>query len=349
MSPRLITLVVGARPQFIKLAPLLGALSDRVETAVIHTGQHYDYEMSDLFFKELGMAAPDENLGVGSGPHGQQTGRMLELIEKSLLANRPDILVVFGDTNSTLAAALAASKLHIPVAHVEAGLRSFAQMPEETNRVLTDRLSSYLFAPCESACEHLRAEGITEGVHQVGDIMLDNVRQLFEKQELGPPLHSRNYTLATLHRAELTSRPEKLLAILEVLDNCAEPVFLPLHPRTKATLESNGWSDRFSGSLKLIAPLGYREILGAVQGASRVVTDSGGLQKETYFLGKPCLTVRSETEWPETVQAGWNRLVGLDACALKTSLTSFKPEGIPRPPLYGAGDTASKISSILLA
>lgn len=344
-----ITLVVGARPQFIKLAPLMKVLEGRVTTKVIHTGQHYDYNMSQLFFEELGLTPPDENLGVGSGPHGQQTGRMLEQIEASLLVERPSIVVVFGDTNSTLAAALAANKLNIPVAHVEAGLRSFAQMPEETNRVLTDRLSTLLFTPCESASDHLRNEGITKGIHQVGDVMLDNVRHLKERGELGLPLSSGPYTLATLHRAELTSQPKKLRAILETLDRHQSEVYLPLHPRTKAVLAEHGWLDIFRGSLKMISPLGYREILGAVQGANLVVTDSGGLQKETYFLARPCLTVRGATEWPETVKTGWNRLIGLEATELEKAMQDFNPADEPRPPLYGEGDAADKIASVLLA
>lgn len=349
-----LALVVGARPQFVKLAPLMRRLPERIQARVIHTGQHYDPGMSEVFFEELALPAPHHHLGVGSGPHGAQTGRMLERLEAVLLQDPPDMVLVFGDTNSTLAAALAAAKLKIPIAHVEAGLRSFTQMPEEINRVLTDRLSSLLFAPSQAAVGHLRREGLVEGVHLVGDIMLDSALAALARQgggggggaEEGDPLEPGPLVL-TLHRAESTEDEERLGAVLEVLHGQGEAVLFPCHPRTRNLLRRQGWEDRLAnGPVQLVDPVGHGAMLGMVKRARMVLTDSGGLQKEAYFLGTPCLTLREETEWVETVEAGWNRLVGLDGARILEGLQGLRPPSA-RPPLYGDGRTAERIVEVL--
>lgn len=345
---RRLTLVVGARPQFVKLAPLARLLPARFDTRVVHTGQHYDEGMSDVFFRELELPKPDHHLGVGSGTHGAMTGRMLERIEEVLLAERPDMMVVFGDTNSTLAGALAAAKLKIPVAHIEAGLRSFTDMPEEINRVLTDRLSTLLFAPSAVAVEHLRREGVTKGVHMVGDLMLDATRATLERNghaavPQGP------YLVLTLHREENTSDWGRLAPVFEALQESAEPVLFPCHPRTRKLLREQGWEERLAnGPVRLMDPVGYGEMLRLARHARLVLTDSGGLQKEAYFLGVPCLTLREQTEWVETVEVGWNRLVGLDPQRLRQGLRGFAPPEA-RPDLYGDGRAAERIVEVLEA
>lgn len=322
--------IVGARPQFIKLAPVSRALrKEGIREVIVHTGQHYDHGMSDIFFDELGIPAPDYNLGVGSGSHGLQTGEMLRKIEEVLLAEKPDWVVVYGDTNSTLAGALAASKLHIPVAHVESGLRSFnRRMPEEINRVLTDHISTLLFCPTETAVGNLAAEGITRGVHLVGDVMLDALLDAKERaqakstilDQLG--LVEKQYLLATVHRAENTDDPQRLRAIMTALSQLAETetVIFPVHPRTEKALVGLGLLpmdvlrppiSAFSfplSALRFIAPLGYLDMVRLSASARVILTDSGGLQKEAFWLGTPCVTLRNETEWVETVRSGGNRL-----------------------------------------
>lgn len=345
---RRLTLVVGARPQFVKLAPLARLLPSRFQTRVVHTGQHYDEGMSDVFFRELELPKPDHHLGVGSGTHGAMTGRMLERIEEVLLAERPDMLVVFGDTNSTLAGALAAAKLKIPVGHIEAGLRSFTDMPEEINRVLTDRLSTLLFAPSAVAVEHLRREGITRGVHMVGDLMLDATRTTLERNGHGA-VPAGPYLVLTLHREENTSDWARLAPVFEALQESPEPVLFPCHPRTRKLLREQGWEDRLAnGPVRLMDPVGYGEMLRLARHARLVLTDSGGLQKEAYFLGVPCLTLREQTEWVETVEVGWNRLVGLDPQRLRQGLRGFAPPE-SRPDLYGDGRAAERIEEVLEA
>lgn len=336
-----IAVVVGARPQFIKLAPLVRELPEAV---VVHTGQHYDAGLSERFFQELNLPPPHHHLGVGSGPHGWQTGQMLIRCEAVLEREQPDRVLVFGDTNSTLAGALAAAKLKLPVAHVEAGLRSFTRAPEEINRVLTDRLSDLLFAPTPAAVENLRREGITRGVHLVGDIMLDAAREALERVNGRPPLEG-SYLVLTLHRAETTDRPERLAEVLRALDSRAEPVLFPCHPRTRKVLTERGIKLE-RGAVRLLPPVGYAEMLNLTRHARLVLTDSGGLQKEAYFLGVPCLTLREETEWVESVQAGWNRLVGLDPERVLRSLSNFTPPPT-RPLLYGDGRAARRIARIL--
>lgn len=342
--------VVGARPQFIKACPVSSALAAAgVAEFLVHTGQHYDERMSDLFFSELGLRAPDANLGIGSGPHGEQTGRMLAGIEQQLIAQKPDWVLVYGDTNSTLAGALAAAKLHIPIAHVEAGLRSFNRaMPEEINRVLTDHASTRLFCPSEMAVSNLGKEGISAGVFLVGDVMFDAFRHFLPiassrsrlLANLG--LQPRQYYLCTIHRAENTDDPARLSALADTLERLDHPVILPLHPRTRAVLARNGIAPR-GGMLRLIEPLGYLDMLVASQHAAAILTDSGGLQKEAHWLGTPCLTLREETEWGETLEGGWNQLVGIDPRRIDGALQ--RPPSGPRRPLYGDGSAAQRIAA----
>ena len=315
-----IVTVIGARPQFIKAWPLSRALrAAGIEEYIIHTGQHYDYLMSEVFFQELDIPKPDCNLEVGSGPHGRQTGLMLDRIEQVLLAQKPDWLLVYGDTNSTVAAALAAAKLHIPVAHVEAGLRSFnRRMPEEVNRVLTDHVSARLFCPTPTAVENLAREGITTGVHQVGDVMLDaltSAKVLADTRStilatLG--LQPQTYAVATVHRAENTDQPDQLRSLLATFASLDLPIVLPIHPRTRHILENTlpEVLAKARSQIRLINPLGYLDMVNLTQHAATVLTDSGGLQKEAFWLGVPCITLREETEWVETVAVGANLLAG---------------------------------------
>ena len=345
--------VVGARPQFVKLAPLSRLLRQQATETIVHSGQHYDAGLSEVFFEELGLPAPNRNLGIGSGLHGEQTGAMLAAIERILIEVEPDLVAVFGDTNTTLAGALAAAKLTIPIAHVEAGLRSRNRgMPEEVNRVLVDHVSALLFAPGVEARENLRSEGIEEGVHVVGDIMLDAVLQHAERardrstvlERLG--LADGCYLVATVHRAANTDAPERLRAIMEGLGSLEYPVILPLHPRTAASLKRHGI--RLPGNVLGTAPVGYLDMLRLVSGARCVITDSGGLQKEAFYLERPCLTLREETEWPETVQAGWNRLVSPEPEDLRAALGAMSGD-LPEPPeLYGDGRTAERILRVIL-
>jgi UDP-GlcNAc3NAcA epimerase len=307
-----IVTVVGARPQFIKAAPVSRVLKGVAEEILVHTGQHYDPMMSDIFFSELGIAHPKFHLGVGSGSHGLQTGRMLSAIEEVLISERPDWVMVYGDTNSTLAAAIAAAKLQIPVAHVEAGLRSGRMdMPEEVNRIVTDRVSSLLLCPTTNAALHLANEGITNRVHVIGDVMTDAVYETLAF----PPTSSTfekpvgKYFAATLHRAENTT-PDRLPRALAILGSVPGTVAFPLHPRTKQAMADQGL--RLPGNVLEIEPLGYADMLSLISNAEAVLTDSGGLQKEAVILGTRVVTLRDETEWVETVNMGANDVVGLD-------------------------------------
>lgn len=358
MSMKIAT-IVGARPQFIKAAPLSLALQRAgIDEAVIHTGQHYDVSMSDIFFDELGIPAPKYHLGIGSGPHGEQTGRMMEALEKVFVKDRPRCVLIYGDTNSTLAGALVASKLHIPVAHVEAGLRSFnRRMPEEINRVVADHLSAVLFAPTDIAVANLAKEGIAGHlVHKTGDVMLDAAK-LFGKAAVGKStalkqngLAEGRYILATVHRAENTDDPNRLAVIMQSLTTAARdmPVVLPLHPRTKSKLDA-GQRDAFmAAGGKLIEPVGFLDMITLEQHAALIVTDSGGVQKEAFFYQVPCVTLRDETEWVELVDLGWNRLSPpLSAEAVTKAIrASLGSRGQPSAP-YGDGNAAGEIAAVL--
>lgn len=307
--------IVGARPQFIKAAPVSRELAKAgLKEILVHTGQHFDALMSDIFFEELNIPKPHYNLEINSLGHGAMTGRMLEKLEATMTAEAPDLVLIYGDTNSTLAGALAAAKINIPVAHVEAGLRSFnRRMPEEVNRVVADHLSELLFCPTATAVSNLATEGITRGVHAVGDVMYDTTLAAVERAkdrsnvlqtlELAP----KAYAVATIHRAENTDDAERFSQVIAWLEEAAlvHPIVMPTHPRTRKLMESVGRSPK---GVRLIDPLGYLDITQLVHSASAVFTDSGGLQKEAYFHRVPCVTLRAETEWIETVECGWNRL-----------------------------------------
>lgn len=377
-----IATVVGARPQFIKAAVLSREIArrDGLREILIHTGQHYDARMSDVFFEELQIPRPDYFLGVGSGSQAEQTGKALVEVERVLQQERPDAVIVYGDTNSTVAGALAAAKLNVPVAHVEAGLRSFDRtMPEEINRCVTDHVSHWHFCPTQSAVDNLRVEGITANVFQVGDVMYDALRfytgrepsqtvnhlwsatGLITDRAARPddaPLtthHSppdlRSYALCTLHRAGNTDDEDRFRRLWEGVNRLADevPVILPLHPRTRnvvARLELPA-----SGNLRIIEPVGYRDMLMLEKRAKLIVTDSGGVQKEAYMQGVPCLTLRDNTEWTETVQAGWNRLIGQDADLLLAEARRILSAATapPHPELYGDGAAGPKILDRLAA
>lgn len=353
--------IVGARPQFVKAAMVshqLRATPGMVEV-LVHTGQHYDEGLSDVFFEELAIPCPHHHLGVGSGSHGRQTGRMLEAIELVLLDERPETVLVYGDTNSTLAGALAAAKLHIPIAHVEAGLRSFNRaMPEEINRVLADHTADLLFAPTDAAVANLRREGISNGrIRQVGDVMYDAVLHFSAMarerskilDRLG--LESKGYVLATVHRAENTDDPERLRAIFDglALVSRALPIVLPLHPRTRAALRRAGRLDSLLEQVRPIDPVGYLDMLTLTAHACLVATDSGGLQKEAFFCSVPCVTLRDETEWLELVEAGWNRLCPpLEPATVAACLRAALGTTGGQVALYGDGKAAHAIVDILI-
>jgi UDP-N-acetylglucosamine 2-epimerase len=339
--------VVGARPQFIKAAPVSRILRQQHTEILVHTGQHYDDNMSVIFFDELDIPEPDYNLGIGSGSHGAQTGAMLAAIEQILGKERPDWTLVYGDTNSTLAGALAAAKLHIKVAHVEAGLRSFNRaMPEEINRVVADHLSDLLLCPSQVAADNLKAEGITRGVHVVGDVMADALAYAVERsqgrsqilQRLG--LATKKYLLVTVHRAENTDDHERLANILSALNSLTETVVFPVHPRTRLAMEKMKYE--LKPHLLLSEPVGYLDMVQLEKSARMILTDSGGIQKEAYWLGVPCVTLRDETEWVETVQAGWNVLVGANVNAIVRATGSFNPSK-PQNALYGDGMASGQI------
>jgi UDP-GlcNAc3NAcA epimerase len=350
---------VGARPNFVKAAPVARALDAAgLPWFTIHTGQHYDPALSDRLFEQLELRAPEHHLGVGSGLQGEQTARMLAGVERVLLAERPGLVLVYGDTNSTLAGALAAVKLGVPLVHVEAGLRSFnRRMPEEINRVLVDHAADLLLAPTEAALAHLRREGLPEErLALVGDVMYDAALLYGERAarehdvgRLG--LTPRGYVLATAHRAENTDDPARLRALIEGLAEVARelPVVLPLHPRTRAALARQGLAERAERALRLIEPVGFLEMLALERHARLVATDSGGVQKEAFFQGVPCVTLRDETEWVELIESGWNRLVpprGADAVAAGIRSALEAGPGRPCQP-YGDGHAAGRIVELL--
>ncbi len=352
--------VVGARPQFIKAAALSRAIkkfnnnsdSIKVEESIVHTGQHYDDNMSKIFFDQLKIPHPEINLEVGSGLHGKQTGMMLEKLEEVAIDKKPDWMLIYGDTNSTLAAAIAASKLHIPIAHVEAGLRSFnRKMPEEVNRVVADHLSRILLCPTDTAVKNLSNEGITDRVYQIGDVMYDSVLFNFKLavggsniiEQLG--LVSGQYYLATIHRAENTDEPQRLQNIINAFSQIDATIVLPLHPRTKNTLGVS--LKKLAGNVLITAPVAYLDMLMLEKNASVILTDSGGVQKEAYWASVPCITLRDETEWIELVDAGVNQIAGADTAAILDAVEKVGQVAdrlkSTNTRLYGDGNTAEKI------
>jgi UDP-GlcNAc3NAcA epimerase len=354
--------IIGARPQFIKAAMVSRAILEHnrrgaspvIVEEIVHTGQHYDSNMSDIFFKEMDIPEPAVNLNAGSGSHGVMTGRMLEGIEREVEARKPDWVLVYGDTNSTLAGALAAAKLHVPVAHVEAGLRSFnRRMPEEINRVLTDHVANLLLCPTTAAVAHLRAEGITRGVQHVGDVMYDAALVFGEIAERKSTviraleLTPKGYLLATVHRAENTDDPIRLRNIMTAFQELArtQTLVLPVHPRTRPKLTSD--LRPLTSGFRLIDPVSFLDMVMLEKHARTILTDSGGVQKEAYFHGVPCVTLRDETEWVETVDAGWNQVVGADAERIVEAARRAQP-GRPIPE-YGSGDSSDNIVKALLA
>jgi len=346
-----IVTIVGARPQFVKAAAVSRALRSRHREVLVHTGQHYDSNMSAIFFEELDIPPPDINLAVGSGSHGAQTGAMLARIEAVLLAEQPDWVLVYGDTNSTLAGALAAAKLRIPVAHIEAGLRSFNRaMPEEINRVLTDHLSNLLLCSSQTAVANLAREGIVAGVTLVGDVMADALRLAVERASStileSFSVQEGAYALTTVHRAENTDDPVRLRGILSGLEKLNIPVVFPVHPRARRAIAALGWTP--PPRMHLIDPVGYLAMIALMRGACVILTDSGGIQKEAYWLGVPCVTLRDETEWVETVAYGWNVLVGTDPERIVAAARQPRPT-TPRPPLYGDGYAAERCVAALEA
>jgi UDP-GlcNAc3NAcA epimerase len=346
--------IVGARPQFVKAGVVSRAIRAVGEEILVHTGQHYDHELSDVFFEELDVPAPDYNLGVESDTHGRQTARMIAAIEPVVEETDPDVLLLYGDTNSTLAGAIVGSKCDVIVAHVEAGLRSDnREMPEEINRILTDHASDLCFAPSERAVERLRGEGITDGVHWTGDVMYDNVLAVQDRladrssilAELG--LSANEFVLATVHRQGNTDDRAKLESILDGLATAPLPVVFPAHPRTVDRLQEYDLWERATADFEVVDPLGYLDFVRLLETADRVVTDSGGVQKEAFFLETPCVTLREETEWTETVDCGWNELVGTDVESIREALRDDRPrEATPNP--YGDGQASHQIAEILL-
>ena len=352
--------IVGARPQFIKASMVTLALRsiDNVSEIIIHSGQHYDQNMSQVFFEELEIPEPDYNLGVGSGSHGSQTAKMLERIEKQIVEIKPDYVIVYGDTNSTLAGALAAVKVHVPVAHVEAGLRSFnRKMPEEINRILTDHIADLLFTPTEGAVKNLKQEGIYEGnIKLVGDVMYDAALHYGEKAEYNSEvlqknnLQPGNYILATVHRAENTDVVARLRAIMEGLSLVAREtiVVIPLHPRTRMVLQTEAMMNKINNNIMVLEPLGYLDMIMLEKHAALIVTDSGGVQKEAFFYKVPCVTLREETEWLELVNAGWNNLCppssGEEVYSIIINSINKTGKSVE---LYGSGNAALKIVNSL--
>lgn len=344
--------VVGARPQFVKLAPIAAAMRGKAEHLIAHTGQHYDHNMSDAFFADLGIPQPDFNLGVGSGKHGKQTGAMLAGLEKIIGDTAPDWVLVYGDTNSTLAAAIAAVKLHGPVAHLEAGLRSFnRRMPEEHNRVLTDHAADLLLAPTQVAMDHLAAEGLAERSVLVGDVMTDVLYRVRDQVAQAPPaldiaVKPGEYYVATLHRPDNTDDPERLRAVIDGISKVGKAVVLLAHPRLRSLAQRHG-IDLDAGSVIASDPVGYPDLVNAVAHSAGVITDSGGLQKEAFLLRVPCTTIRPETEWVETVELGWNVLLDKDFAALPATVERSRPAETDASP-YGTGQAADNAVQALI-
>lgn len=343
--------IVGARPEFIQAAPVSRVLRRHHQELLIHTGQHYDYKMSQVFFEHLSLPEPDVNLEVGSGGHGQQTAEMVSRLEKTFLEHKPDLVIVRGDTNSTLSGALAASKLHIPLAHIEAGERSFnKRMPEEINRLVADRMADVLFCITRSAVRHLADEGITREVYYTGDVMLDALQQNLTIARQRSDILSKldlvtdGYLLATVHRAGNTDDPDRLHSIVRAFNSVSEPIIFPIHPRTRGMVERLGLT--FAPHVRAVEPVGYLDMLMLESHARAILTDSGGVQREAYFLSIPCITLRDETELMETVEVGWNRLVGVDPEQIVSAVRSFIPP-TDHPPLFGDGHASERIAEVL--
>jgi UDP-GlcNAc3NAcA epimerase len=341
--------VVGARPQFIKLAPLSTALRREHDEIIVHTGQHYDDPMSENFFRDLDINKPEYNIGIGSGSHAEQTGKMLVELERLYFSGKPDLVIVFGDTNSTLAGALAASKLLIPVIHIEAGLRSYnREMPEEINRIVTDNLSEHLFVPTITALINLQKEGMESKAYLTGDIMVDTLKQnltvAIEKSTIlsDLKLQQGDYYLLTLHRPYNVDKPEVLLHIIKNLSGSAERIVFPVHPRTQKVLKSLRIN---TNNLMIIDPVGYLDFISLEYHSKKIITDSGGIQKEAYILKKPCITLRTETEWTETVEDGWNILIDPAAKAFWPQIEAFSPSGKQRN-VFGKNPTKSMVEII---
>ncbi|MBV6305081.1 UDP-N-acetylglucosamine 2-epimerase (non-hydrolyzing) [Candidimonas humi] len=353
---KLIT-IVGARPQFVKAAVVSRAIREHksgIQEIIVHTGQHYDPNMSDIFFHELDIPKPHFHLGIGGGSHGKNTGRMIEKIEEILLPEKPDFLLVYGDTDSTLAGAIAASKIQVPIAHVEAGLRSYnRKMPEEINRVLTDHLSSILLTPTAHASRNLHKEGIDDSkIRIVGDTMYDAV--LYYGEHAKAPTTSvdmdvfeKDYALCTIHRAENTDDTARLREILQGLASLPISIILPMHPRTRNRIETA--DIQLGGNIHVIEPVGYLEMIWLQKRASLILTDSGGVQKEAYFHKTPCITLRDETEWVELVDIGANMLAGADAEKIVSSFGKLSGFSFPDDPIYGNGDAGEQIVDALQA
>jgi UDP-N-acetylglucosamine 2-epimerase (non-hydrolysing) len=345
--------VVGARPQFVKSFPVSRALEPEHEEVLVHTGQHYDQELSEVFFSELDLDEPAHNLGVGSNTHAVQTGEMMQRLDSIIAAEAPDVVLLYGDTNSTLAGALVGANRDVAVVHVEAGLRSGNRsMPEEINRIVTDHVADVLCTPCDAATAQLAREGIEAGVVQTGDVMYDAIiwaeeiahRESDVLDRLG--ITDTEFVLATVHRPRNTDDSERLAAIVDALRELLTPVVFPIHPRTEAALRDQRLLDTVRSALHCIDPVGYLDFVRLLDGAKQVVTDSGGVQKEAYFLQTPCVTLREETEWTETVTHGWNRLAGADEGAI---LDAFRTpvDGSNQPQPYGDGNAAGRIVEVL--
>lgn len=356
-----IVTVVGARPQFIKAATVARAIRTRyfqsVSEVLVHTGQHFDDNMSKVFFDELDIPKPQFNLGISGGSHGQMTGRMIESIERVLCIEKPDWLLVYGDTNSTLSAALAATKLHIPIAHVEAGIRSNnLRMPEEINRIVVDRISSLLLCPTSEAVENLKGEGLGERAHDIGDVMYDICLYLAEasrRVDIGTfGIFPREYLLVTCHRPENTDDRDRLKSILEALSSIARarPVVFSMHPRTRTRIKHFGLED-VTRTLKVIDPVSYLTMAALLQNAFAIVTDSGGLQKEAFFYRVPCITIRPDTEWPQIVSSGWNVLIDCDGERLEYEVEKcYSRDPLPYEPasIFGRGDAAFRAIDLMV-
>lgn len=347
--------VVGTRPEFIQITPLTKTLRRRFAEVLVNTGQHYDDNMSKIFFRELELPQPDISLGVGSGSHAEQTGEIMIRLEPVLLKEKPDYLIVYGDTNSTVAAALTAAKIHIPVVHIEAGLRSFDKsMPEEINRIVTDHVSDLLFAPTDVAVKNLQREGISQGVFQTGDVRVDVLLGMVERARARLPHLKRDlrlrkgesFALTTIHRASNTDDPERLRDIVHTLSTVDLPIVLPVHPRLRKMLGE--YSLSFSENVRATEPLGFLDMVALLDGCEIVITDSGGLQKEAYMLHRPLVTVRDTTEWVETVHSGWNRLCEPEPSAFKAAVAAARgSHPAEHPDFYGAPGVAERMTDIL--